>query len=312
MRSRQAVAAVLLALPALAAFRPAPAASAPPPPDAVTYVRLIGDATAALEASPPDPAAARAAIARAGGLSPSPAGVLVAIDTDLAHQPPEIADALTRLRAVGAVLALPPGAEPGDAAEARRRLADVYREPVFAHLDEVQSPSPLARLFDALRGLLGRLTGALGSAGSVLLGAAVLLAAVLLALRSVRSATGRRIRRIVPEPAAAGDDPEREWSAALAAAAAGDHREAVRRAFRSALLSVALRGRLPVDAAWTTRELLARAAPDADLAAALAPAAAAFDRAWYSGSAVGEAEWLAARDRCAEVRRLAGARRAAA
>ncbi len=252
------------------------------------------------------------ALAQARGLAPSPAGALVAIDADLTHVPPEVADALTRLRAIGAVLALPAGAEPGDAAAARRRLEDVYRDPVFAHLDQVQSPSPLARLFDALHGLLGRVTGALGHTGSVLLGAVVLLAAVLLTLRLVRSATGRRIRRIAPEPAAEGDDPEREWSAALAAAAAGDHREAVRRAFRSALLSVALRGRLRVDAAWTTRELLARAAADPDLAAALAPAAAAFDRAWYSGTAVGEAEWLAARDRCAEVRRLAGVRRAAA
>jgi hypothetical protein len=65
---------------------------------------------------------------------------------------------------------------------------------------------------------------------------------------------------------------------------------------------------LPVDASWTTRELLARAAGDADLVAALAPAAAAFDHAWYSGAAVGEAEWLVARDRCAAVRRLAGGR----
>jgi len=81
----------------------------------------------------------------------------------------------------------------------------------------------------------------------------------------------------------------------------------VRRAFRSALLAVARRGRLPVEASWTTRELLARAAGDADLLAALAPAAASFHRAWYSGAPVTEADWMVARDRCAAVRRLSGA-----
>ena len=211
---------------------------------------------------------------------------------------------MTRLRAVGALLALPENAVPGDAGAARRRLEGVYAEPAFAHLDRVPSPSVLSRLFDALRRLVGGVTGALGPAGSLIAGGAVLLVAVALTLRLVRGAAGRRMRS-APEPSApAGDDPEREWTAALAAAAAGDHREAIRRAFRSALLSVAVRGRLPVDASWTTRELLARAAGDADLLAALAPAAAAFDRAWYSGAAAGEADWLVARDRCAAVRRI--------
>jgi hypothetical protein len=83
----------------------------------------------------------------------------------------------------------------------------------------------------------------------------------------------------------------------------------VRHAFRSALLAVATRGRLRVDAAWTTSELLARARGDADLLAALAPAADSFDRAWYSGRPVSQQDWELARDRCAAVRAVAAARR---
>ena len=301
-------AAVLLALLAAVAPRPAHAAAS----DAATYVRLVDSARADLEASPADLAAARDAIVAAQRLAPPPGGVLGPVASDLSRRPPDVADAVTRLRAVGAVLALPENAAPGDAGAARRRLEGVYAEPAFAHLDRVPSPSVLSRLFDALRRLVGGVTGALGPAGSLIAGGAVLLVAVALTLRLVRGAAGRRMRS-APEPSApAGDDPEREWTAALAAAAAGDHREAIRRAFRSALLSVAVRGRLPVDASWTTRELLARAAGDADLLAALAPAAAAFDRAWYSGAAAGEADWLVARDRCAAVRRIAASRRVAA
>jgi hypothetical protein len=278
--------------------------------DAAAYVRLVDGARSDLEESPPALAAAREAIAAARRLAPPPGGILDPVGADLDRHPPDVGDAVTRLRAIGAVLALPPNAAAGDAASARRRLEGVYREPAFAHLDQVPGQSPLSRLFDALRRLVGGVTGALGPVGSVIAGGAVLLVVLALVLRLVRAAAGRRMR-VVAEPAAPrGDDPEREWTAALTAAAAGEHREAIRRAFRSALLSVAARGRLPVDPSWTTRELLARAAGDADLLAALAPAAAAFDRAWYSGAAVAEGDWLVARDRCAAVRHLAASRRA--
>ncbi|HVS40700.1 MAG TPA: DUF4129 domain-containing protein [Candidatus Dormibacteraeota bacterium] len=308
MRARLAAGAVLLAL--LAAVAPGPARAAAT--DATDYLRVVDSARADLEASPPDLAAARDAITAAQRLAPPPGGALAAVVSDLSRRPPDVADAVTRLRAIGDVLALPAGAAPGDAGDARRRLEGVYREPAFAHLDRVPSPSLLSRLYDGLRRLLGGLTRALGPAGSLLAGGLVLLAAIALTLRLLRGAAGRRMRGPPEERPAGGDDPEREWTAALTAAAAGDHREAIRRAFRSALLTVAARGRLPVDPSWTTRELLARAAGDADLVAALAPAAAAFDRAWYSGTAVGEADWLVARDRCAAVRRLASTHRAAA
>ncbi|MGH7687266.1 MAG: DUF4129 domain-containing protein, partial [Candidatus Dormibacteria bacterium] len=75
-----------------------------------------------------------------------------------------------------------------------------------------------------------------------------------------------------------------------------------------ALLTVAERGRLAVDPSWSTHELLAATRGDAGLLAALAPAAALFDRAWYSGAAVTEADWEQARERCAALRRLARAR----
>jgi hypothetical protein len=308
---RQAALATLVALVALLRLG-LPMATHAAVPDAVAYLRLVDEARAELEASPPEVARARDTVAAARRLAPPPGGVLGPVSADLLREPPDVADALTRLRAMGAVLVLPANAEPGDDRAARQRLDDVYRQPAFAHLDQTRSPSLLARIFDALQGLVGGLGGALGQTGSLLAGGAVLLLALALTLRLVRGATARPTRGVPEERASAGDDPEQEWSAALAAAAAGDHREAVRRAFRSALLSVARLGRLPVDASWTTRELLARAAGDADLVAALAPAAAVFDHAWYSGAAVGEADWLVARDRCAAVRALAGGRRVAA
>jgi Domain of unknown function (DUF4129) len=75
------------------------------------------------------------------------------------------------------------------------------------------------------------------------------------------------------------------------------------------LLDVADR-RAHLDRAWTTRELLATLSTDADLLAAVAPAAASFDTAWYGGGSVGAADWDLARARCEAVRRVA--RRAAA
>jgi Domain of unknown function (DUF4129) len=206
---------------------------------------------------------------------------------------------------VGSVLALPPAAGPGDDGAARQRLDEVYRRPIFVHLDETRSPSLLASIFDAVRRLLGAAGGALGPVWSWLLGALLLAAVLLTAFRLVRGASAGRRRVLSEERRTAGADSEAEWSAALAAAARGDHREAVRRAFRSALLSIARRGRLQVEASWTTRELLARAAADPDLIADLAPAAVAFDRAWYSGAPVGEADWLHVHDHCAALRRIA-------
>jgi len=51
--------------------------------------------------------------------------------------------------------------------------------------------------------------------------------------------------------------------------------------------------------------MLATLSADADLLAVLAPAAAAFDSAWYGGEPVGAAEWDTARARCEAVRQVA-------
>ena len=51
--------------------------------------------------------------------------------------------------------------------------------------------------------------------------------------------------------------------------------------------------------------MLATLSGDADLLAAVAPAAAAFDKAWYGDGPVGAADWEVARARCEAVRRVA-------
>ena len=79
----------------------------------------------------------------------------------------------------------------------------------------------------------------------------------------------------------------------------------MRRAFRSALLEVAVRGRLHIDSAWTTRELLQRCHADGDVLVALAAAGALFERCWYGELAVTQDDWVRAEERCATVRRLA-------
>jgi hypothetical protein len=188
---------------------------------------------------------------------------------------------------------------------ARDSLQRVYQSPAFRDLDRTPDRGPFAALGDAFLRLLRAVLDTLGAPVSLLLGALVLAAAIIAAVLRLRGVLGGRQLHIAEEPAAAGDDPDREWDAAETAAAAGDYREAVRRAFRSALLSIGLRGRLPLQASWTTRDLLRHAAGDADLLAALAPAAEAFDRAWYGGMPVGAADWSVARGRCQAVRQLA-------
>jgi hypothetical protein len=204
------------------------------------------------------------------------------------------------------VLALPAESGAAQTADARRRLEDVYRLPAFSDLEAPSEQSGLAYWAGRFLGwLISNTVGRLGRIPSAILGAVAVALVVLLALRALRAASAGRELRAVHEIPTAGDDPNAEWAEAEAAAARGDHREAVRRAFRSALLSVAVRGRLNLNAAWTTRELLNMARGDADLVAALAPAAAAFDWAWYSAGPVTVADWERARARCSAVRHLA-------
>jgi hypothetical protein len=193
-----------------------------------------------------------------------------------------------------------------DDSRARQLLHDVYQRPEFRDLDQ-NGDNVIASSLRRFAGwLVDNTVNRLGRTLSLLLGSVVLLLVLLLAMRRLAASSAGREVHAIDGDGAGGDDPDAEWSLAEAAAARGDHREAVRRAFRSALLSVALRGRMTVNPAWTTRELLARAAGDADLVAALAPAAALFDRAWYSKHEAGEAEWVTMRERCHTIRRLAG------
>ena len=196
------------------------------------------------------------------------------------------------------------GPGPSTASDAQQRLADVYARPPLDRLDRPPPHTPLDDLLTRIGDLFSRLAS--GVPGGLPIGIAAAVALALLVLWLLRRVSaGRRIAVAEAEPADTTLDADAEWAAALAAAARGDLREAVRRAFRSALLAVAVAGRLEVDAAWTTRELLAHTAGDADLLAALAPAAAAFDVAWYSGRPVGVADWDAQRARCEAIRALA-------
>ncbi|HEY6378914.1 MAG TPA: DUF4129 domain-containing protein [Candidatus Dormibacteraeota bacterium] len=201
------------------------------------------------------------------------------------------------------------GPTTADLSEARRRLEEVYARPPLDQLDKPRSDSLLDRLARALGGLFSR-AGSGDRTVFLILGALLLALLVWLVLRNLRGISAGTEPRLRDRADAAGSDPDAEWEAALAAAARGDHREAVRRAFRSALLAVARRGRLAVDPAWTTRELLAHTRADPDLLAALAPASAAFDLAWYSGRPVSAADWELQRTRCEAVRSLAGGRAA--
>ncbi len=191
-----------------------------------------------------------------------------------------------------------------DSRAARNLLHNVYASPVFADLDQKPAPSLFEQIGAAINWILSHLFGLLGSGGSIALGLLVLAVILAFVIYRVRGRLGGRPTAAGEEPATAGDDPENEWRLALAAAQRGDHREAIRRAFRSALLDVSGR-RARIDRAWTTREMLATLSADADLLAVLAPAAAAFDSAWYGGDPVGAAQWEAARARCEAVRRVA-------
>ena len=305
MRGRLARAAAVVGLGLLATTTSAPPANAEAPA-AVVYLDALRQARDSLAAG--DIPGARGRLEQAAQLSPG-AG-LAPVVTDLERTPPDSADAGVRLDAAIGALALQPGAVPSDGAASRASLRDTYARPEFRDLDRPSSDSGLGgaiRRF--LNWLSGRDLGIPGGLGLIvgLIALALIAFTVFGLLRGVSA--GRRLA-VAEEPAAPGDDPDREWALAEAAAARGDHREAIRRAFRSALLAVAIRGRLPVDAAWTTRELLAISAGDADLVAALAPAAAAFDRAWYSPAPVSEADWRVERERCAALRSLAGRRAA--
>jgi hypothetical protein len=292
-------------------------ARAQAPAPGVDFVAALQDAYDALPAADSLPGGdprldrVRAPLRLAATLAPSGSPALAPIDADMARDPADLADVRLRLRAMLNALALPAGSVAEDFTAARKALDDVYRQDTFSNLGSTSSgDSFFARIANAVSGafqwLASHLIGTLGPVGTAVL-AGLLLAAILtyLFLR-LRSAGTRTLRDgAIAESPSGGLDAAAEWRRAEECASGGDYRQAVRHAFRSALLSAAERGRLQVDAAWTTTELLTRARGDADLVALLAPAAASFDQAWYSGRPVTQQDWEVARERCNAVRSLA-------
>jgi Domain of unknown function (DUF4129) len=272
---------------------------------ALDYQAGLASAGAALQRTPPDPASARGEVAALLSADQGSAVALQPVLDDLSASPPLVTDAQLRLTSMSATLAYPRGSVCNENADAARaKLHSVYASPDFRHLDDSAQPGLLARILGFIGDLIRHATGALGTAGTLALAIAVVGLALLLAWRRWQGSAALGGAGL-EEPADAGDDPEAEWTAAQRTASAGAYREAVRRAFRSALLEVAVRGRLHIDSAWTTRELLQRCHADGDVLAALAAAAALFERAWYAGVTVTADDWARAEERCATVRRLA-------
>jgi Domain of unknown function (DUF4129) len=294
-------AAALLAVSLIATATPAQAAGCA----ALDYQAALASAGAALQRAPADVAGAEREVSALLSADPESAVALQPVIDDLSASPPEVADAQLRLTSMGATLAYPRGSVCNENADAARsKLHSVYASPDFRHLDDSTQPGLLASLLNFIGDLLSRAAGALGPVGAIVVAIAVVGGALLLAWRRWRGSAALRGASL-DEPAELGDDPEAEWTAAQRAAETGQYREAVRRAFRSALLEVAVRGRLHIDSAWTTRELLQRCHADGDVLIGLAAAAALFEHAWYAGVAVTADDWARAEERCATVRQLA-------
>jgi hypothetical protein len=301
-RTATALATAAIAI-AMVSSAPAPAQAAGCP--ALDYQATLAAAASALAGAAPDVAAARADVASLLGADPSRRLALQPVGDDLAATPPQLADARTRLVGMSTTLAYPPHATCNeDPSAAAGALHDVYASPGLRHLDDAPQQGWVDAISRLLSAIFGRLSAALGATGAVLLAAAAVVLAGLLAWRRWRGSAADRGARI-EEPAGVGDDPDAEWTAAEAAASRGDHREAVRRAFRSSLIEVAVGAGVRLDAAWTTRELLARCHVEADALVAMAAAASLFERAWYSGKAVTAVDWARAADANRRVRALA-------
>jgi hypothetical protein len=277
-------------------------ASAAAPIDNANYVGLLREARDAVVHSHPDDA-----LTTLRALRNDTAGTmhvdqeLDPIIADLSATPARVEDALQRLEA--AVNVLDRGGvrlQPSDRTAAHSTLDEVYRSRAFENLGGENPQS------DPFGDRIRSIGNALGETGRLLLFALLIALVLSLMVRQLRQAAAGRGAAIEADAAPAGPpDATGEWAAAEAAAAAGDHRAAIRHGFRSCLMDVATHGGMPVDPAWTTRELLTRLRAGGEVLAALAPAAAAFDSAWYSGRPIGAADWVQARDRFIAVRALA-------
>jgi hypothetical protein len=241
---------------------------------------------------------------------------LAAADQAAAALDPVIADlqegdligAERLLGATVGALQLPHGSGCGGETGAERQaLSRIYGSPTFAQLGQPTSPNWAQSLLKAIGDFVSGAVGALGPLGAIALAALLLALVIAFATWRIRDvmASGREPRAI-PGAAPAEADAEAEWARALDAAERRDFRVAIRHAFRSALVSLVQRGRLAVQPAWTTPELVAHARGDPELASRLAPAAAGFDRAWYSDAPVDAQRWEEVRGNCQAIRALSG------
>lgn len=258
-----------------------------------------------------DTAGALQHVRAAEGIDASSALSLAPVVVDLTAKPADEADARLRLDAIDQTLALPKGStcsvENNDARDALHR---VYSSNAFAGLDQTGGTSVLDQIEKAVAQFLTSVGSTLGLGwGLAVLAVMVALIGGLVVWRVRATLAGRTATADADHGVSESNDPALEWRAAMAAAERQDYRQAIRRAFRSALLDVTRRGRLSVDSAWTTRELLASASTDADLLALLAPAAALFDRAWYSRARIDASAWELMKSRCEAIRRLGALRR---
>lgn len=297
-RAAHAAGAVLLALAATAVLSSASAASC-----AAAYAAQLRDVATQLDAGLPAQGAIHQlqAIAAGAGASAALAPVIAELESGATGA------VAAQLRTYASAVQPPSGSGCGSALSdsARRALAGVYRSPALANLDRPPSTSWVQQLANAISSFLSRLLTTLGPVPTGIIAALVLGGAAVLLGWRLRQVSAERSRiRAAAGMTPLSSDPDGEWARALAAAEARDFREAVRRAYRSALLSLTGHSRLAVRSEWTTTELLAHARADPELLDRLAPAAAVFDLAWYSPLPVGEAEWEAARARCQAIRSL--------
>jgi hypothetical protein len=271
------------------------------------YVAQLVQVRGELEAGAPIPAVAGRL--QALGSADQASSALAPVIADL--ESGDVAGAERLLATTAAALAGSRG--PGCAGlttSDRQALSRVYASPALANLGQPSAPNWLQRIIDALGNALGGVLGALGPLGAGILAALLLGIVIAIAVWRVRQVMApggdQPSRPPAPPPEV---DVEGEWSRALLASEGGDFRAAIRHAFRSALVSLVQRDRLPVQPAWTTPELLAHARGDPELTAQLTPAAAGFDRAWYSGAPVDAERWEEVRGHCQAIRGLAERRR---
>lgn len=192
---------------------------------------------------------------------------------------------------------------PVPAAEVRQATRDVLAS---GRYDEAE-PTLIDRLGSLVGDLLGRLLflveegGAAGPLGLLGLALAVLVIAVLLG-RGVARVRRSAPRAVDPVVGVAGRSAE-DWRAdAERAAAAGDHRAAVRGHYRALIAALAADGlleELPGRTAGEYRRALAQHLPAA--APAFGEATVLFERAWYGTMPMGPGETDRLRDLSAQV-----------